>query len=118
MMKNNIDSINYTTVCAESDVAAGQSKRVNVNGRDILICNAGGAFHAIEDKCPHAGASFEGGRIRGKFISCPLHGARFDITNGRCLGGAYKSVSCFDVKVEDGLVLVGRITDPTLIATG
>lgn len=96
----------FQAVAAESEIAPGQSRKVTLDGRELLICNAGGTFYAIENKCPHAGASFEGGRIRGKLISCPLHGARFDLSNGKCLGGAYKPVSCFPIRIEDGQILV------------
>ena len=108
----------YQIVATDKEVAPGQSKKFTLEGRDLLLCNAAGTFHVIEDKCPHAGASFEGGRIRGKFISCPLHGARFDLSTGRCLGGAYKPISCFSVKVEDGHVWVNAHTELELIATG
>lgn len=96
----------YEVVATEDEIAPGQSRKFSLAGREILICNSGGVYYAIDDHCPHAGASFEGGRIRGKLISCPLHGARFDLTNGKCLGGAYKPLSCFSVKVENGRVSV------------
>lgn len=108
----------YRRVAGEDEIAPGQSKKITIDGRELLLCNAAGAFHVIEDKCPHAGASFEGGRIRGKFISCPLHGARFDLTDGRCLGGAYRPVPCFSVKVEDGHIWIDPHAELSLITTG
>lgn len=118
MIQENHKQNGYQLVAAEGDIAPGQSRKITLGGRELLLCNAAGTFHVIEDRCPHAGASFEGGRIRGKFISCPLHGARFDLSNGRCLGGAYKPVACFSVKVEDGHVWVDANTELELIATG
>jgi len=109
---------NYQVVAAQEEIPAGQSRKVTLNDRDLLICNAGGTFYAIDDRCPHAGASFEGGRIRGKLIACPLHGARFDLATGKCLGGAYKPVSCFSVKLEDGQVSVDATQELDLCATG
>ncbi|RJG03361.1 Rieske (2Fe-2S) protein [Noviherbaspirillum sedimenti] len=108
----------YQIVAEQEEIPPGQSRKVSLEGRDLLICNAGGTFYAIDDRCPHAGASFEGGRIRGKLIACPLHGARFDLSNGKCLGGAYKPVSCFSVKVEDGQVSVDATQELDLCATG
>lgn len=114
--ENNIHN-GYQVVAEEGELAAGESKLFEMAGRELILCNAGGTLYVIENKCPHAGASFEGGRIRGKFISCPLHGSRFDLTTGKCLGGAYKPVLCFGVKVEDGKVWVDATSELELIAT-
>lgn len=107
----------YQIVATQDEIPPGQSRKISVDGRDLLICNAAGTFYAIDDRCPHAGASFEGGRIRGKLIACPLHGARFDLSTGKCLGGAYKPVSCFPVKLEDGQVSVDPTQELDLCAT-
>jgi nitrite reductase/ring-hydroxylating ferredoxin subunit len=117
MTQENNEQSHYQIVATQEDIPAGQSRKVTINGRDLLLCNAGGTFYAIDDRCPHAGASFEGGRIRGKLIACPLHGARFDLSNGKCLGGAYKPVSCFSVKLEDGQVSVDATQELDLCAT-
>jgi nitrite reductase/ring-hydroxylating ferredoxin subunit len=108
----------FQIVATQDEIPPGQSRTVSLEGRDLLICNAGGEFYAIDNRCPHAGASFEGGRIRGRLIACPLHGARFDLTNGKCLGGAYKPLSCFPVKLEDGQVSVDATQEFNLCATG
>lgn len=37
---------------------------------------------------------------------CPLHGARFELSSGKCLGGGYASLRTFDVAVIDGMIHV------------
>ena len=56
--------------------------RVEVRGHALLVCRARGRLYAIEDRCPHAGASLEGGRLDGHVLECPLHGGRLDVRDG------------------------------------
>jgi nitrite reductase/ring-hydroxylating ferredoxin subunit len=37
---------------------------------------------------------------------CPLHGARFELETGRCIGGAYKDLRSFPLRVSDGMIEV------------
>jgi hypothetical protein len=59
---------------------------------------------ALNDRCTHAASRLSSGRIRRGAIMCPLHGARFDLADGRCIGGAYPAVRQFDLRVVDGMV--------------
>ena len=38
---------------------------------------------------------------------CPLHGARFEVATGRCIGAAYPDLRTFPVRVNgDGMIEV------------
>lgn len=65
-----------------SDLARGRTRAVRVGQRKILICNAGGSFFAVAERCSHAAFSLAGGRLTGFLIECPLHGACFDVRDG------------------------------------
>lgn len=83
------------------------SRAVEVDGHDILVCNAGGEFFAIENRCTHQGSELEGGRIRHCTISCPLHGAKFNLRDGSSAGQLTKiPVRTFPARVVDGYVEV------------
>ena len=45
-------------------------------------------------------------RIRRGAVMCPLHGARFELETGRCIGGAYKDLRSFPLRVSDGMIEV------------
>ncbi|MBP6508247.1 MAG: Rieske 2Fe-2S domain-containing protein [Opitutaceae bacterium] len=60
----------------------GSKKAFTVAGRRVALCNVEGTFHAIDDVCPHAGASMVAGPLRGTTLTCPLHGISFDVANG------------------------------------
>lgn len=45
----------------------------------VLLFRIAGQWHAIEDRCPHAGASLFGARLAGTHLRCPAHGLQFDL---------------------------------------
>jgi nitrite reductase/ring-hydroxylating ferredoxin subunit len=60
----------------------GSKRAFLVGGRRIALCNVEGQLHAIDDVCPHAGASMAAGPLKGTTLTCPLHAIAFDVTNG------------------------------------
>ncbi len=73
-----------------------------VNGWPVLIARDEGQLHAIINRCTHAAASFTpDGRVRRGAVMCPLHGARFKLENGECIGGAgYKPLIRFPLRED------------------
>lgn len=68
-----------------ADVPENHALRVVINGRSILLTRWRGQLYAISGRCPHAGADLSQGRLGNGRIDCPMHGWKFDITNGRPL---------------------------------
>ncbi len=93
--------IGYTYVSDISDIEVGHSISVNVEGRKILICNTDEGFFAVEDMCTHALIPLCGGLIQGTLISCPLHGAVFDLKTGEVMAPpAFEDLKTFNLKIE------------------
>jgi ferredoxin-NADP reductase len=91
----------FVKVAQHGDLAPGQMKAVAVNGAQIALCNVDGVYYAIDDTCPHRSASLAEGDLIGKEITCPLHGAIFDVTTGEVLEGpAGENLSCHRVRVS------------------
>ena len=68
------------------DVRSGAAKRMTLEGRTIALVNVNGAFHAIDDACPHdEGGSLARGTFEDGSVWCPLHGARFVLATGDAL---------------------------------
>lgn len=102
------ESLTFHDLVPVEEVPVGQMRLFTVAGEEVLLCNAAGGFFALRNRCPHAESPLYEGRLRQNSISCPLHGARFDLVSGRALGGTgYRPLTCFPVKVEAGRVLVG-----------
>ena len=51
----------------------------------IVVFNVDGVLYAIDDSCPHRGASLASGALHGRMLQCPAHGLKFDLTDG-CMG--------------------------------
>jgi len=72
----------FTKVATTQEVPAGTAKQVTVNGRAVALFNLNGTYYAIDDTCPHRGAPLWEGEVEGNELTCPWHGARFDVTTG------------------------------------
>ncbi|CAA9332062.1 MAG: Ferredoxin, 2Fe-2S [uncultured Lysobacter sp.] len=97
----------WTRVCATSELLPGESTVTWDGDTPILVCNYDGDYYALEDKCSHADYELSAGSFDGQAatVECVLHGAKFDVRDGRALcAPAYAPVPRFPVKVEDGAV--------------
>jgi nitrite reductase/ring-hydroxylating ferredoxin subunit len=90
----------FIKVATVQDVPEGKAKQVTVGGRKIALFNVAGTFYAIDDVCSHRGADLSEGTLSGSEVTCPWHGARFDVTTGANLSPpARTGVAAFKVQV-------------------
>ena len=100
-------SAGWVDVGAEADQAPGTGRRVDVGGTAVALFRSDAGWHALEDRCPHAGAPLSEGLLRGGHVVCAWHGWRFEAATGACpLFPGAPSVPRREVKVEGGRVLV------------
>ena len=69
------------------EIAPGGMKTVELNGRELVICNCDGTFRAIDRRCGHMNAPLELGTLDGSILTCAMHCAQFDVTTGEALSG-------------------------------
>lgn len=97
----------YQPAFSDLELADNDSRAVIINGTKVLICRAAGELFAVENRCTHQEAELEGGRIRGCFISCPLHGVRFDLRDGTPIGQLTRhALTTYNLRVVDGMIEV------------
>lgn len=97
----------FHPVFPDSELSDNDSKSALVEGKRVLVCRAGGTLYAVENRCTHQEAELEGGRIRGCFISCPLHGVKFDLRDGVPMGQLTRvPLPTFEIRVVDGVIEV------------
>jgi len=77
-----------------------------LGGWYVLVARLEDGFAAVNDRCTHQAALLSGGRIRRGAVMCPLHGARYDMMSGTCIGAAYKDLRSFPVRLTDGMIEV------------
>jgi nitrite reductase/ring-hydroxylating ferredoxin subunit len=68
-----------------NEIPDGKMKHVEVDGKEVLIANVGGKFYAISDRCGHMNALLSMGNLTGNTVTCPFHGAKFDVITGKKL---------------------------------
>jgi nitrite reductase/ring-hydroxylating ferredoxin subunit len=69
------------------DILPGGMKTVELDGRELVICNVGGTFYAIARRCGHMNAPLEMGTLEGTILTCAMHCAQFDVATGEALSG-------------------------------
>ncbi len=90
-----------------AQIRKGQMRACTIGGREIVVCHTGEGVFAVDDICTHAHARMSEGRLRGTRLICPLHGASFDVRDGRVLGApATLPLPCHRVRIVDGLIEV------------
>ena len=89
----------FHPVCKVQDVPEGEGKTVTVGKKLIAVFRDGGQFYAIDDLCPHMGASLSGGYVEGGIVGCPWHGWRFRLNDGAWADNPRLKVGCYPVQV-------------------
>ncbi len=75
----------FVDICKVCDVPTGETRMFMVNESAIGVFNVAGEFYAMDDPCPHAGASLSHGIVEGDVVRCRIHHWRFCIRNGKYL---------------------------------
>ena len=86
-------------------IPPGTGASFTIADKDIAIFNVDGTICSIADTCPHAGGSLGLGKLDGRIVTCPVHGMKFDVTNGCFAGTSDSAIASYLVKVVDGRVL-------------
>lgn len=73
-----------------------------VDGREIVLCRVEGKICALAGICTHEDLPLEGGTVEDGVLTCPWHGAQYDVRTGRVLAlPAIRPVEVFPVRVDD-----------------
>ena len=89
----------FKKACRVGDVAEGEGKAVVVGGKLIALFCTGGDYHAIDDVCPHMGASLSEGVVENGIVTCPWHAWRFRLADGTWADNPRIKIGCFPVRV-------------------
>jgi nitrite reductase/ring-hydroxylating ferredoxin subunit len=73
----------FVDVADVNGVPEGKMKHVEVGEKEILLANSEGRMYALCDRCSHMNAPLSMGALNGKVVTCPMHGARYDVTTGK-----------------------------------
>jgi nitrite reductase/ring-hydroxylating ferredoxin subunit len=93
-------------LCAVSKLSEGEPLGFTVGDQRVALYKVDDKIFATDDVCSHAFALLSTGFLEGHVVECPLHGAMFDVRNGRCRSGAYEDIRAFKVEIRDGEIYV------------
>ncbi|MCW2797397.1 nitrite reductase small subunit NirD, partial [Nocardioides sp.] len=100
-------------VCRIAELEVERGATALVHGQAIAIFRTqDDEVYALGNHDPFAKASMIARGIVGRrgdipFVASPTHKHAFDLRSGKCLDDVHVSVPAYDVKVVEGVVLVG-----------
>lgn len=89
-------------------VKRGTKMLTTLAGRELLICNVDGDFHAVANICSHMAKPLDRGRLIGSRLTCPFHGGAFDVRSGKaeCFP-ATRPLTVYPVRIRAGMIEIG-----------
>ena len=86
--------------------APGARAFLKVDEKFLVLFNINEQFYAIDDSCPHQGASLFNGKLEGKALQCCAHGLKFDLESGYMLNSTHLKMTSYLVEVIESDVFI------------
>lgn len=104
----------FQTVARVGEIPEGEGRSFPVAGTMVAIFLVDGQYHAINDFCPHMGASLASGYVENGAVTCPWHAWRFCVTDGTWLDNpkAKLKTPCYELQVVNDEIQVKVIPPP------
>lgn len=99
-------AVPFTPVAKHGDIPAGEGRTFEVGGRLVAVFFDGAAYHAMDDLCPHMGASLGSGPFAAGVVTCPWHAWRFRACDGAWCDNEKLRVEVFEVRRRDDAIEV------------
>ena len=81
---------------------------------DVAVFNIAGSVFAPQGKCTHRQGPLAEGKLDGSTVTCPVHGAQFNVCTGQVLRGPAKDpLKTYRVIVNGD---IGRVEDNDAVA--
>ncbi len=99
----------------ESDLAEASLRGAVAGALPVVLVRLAGTIHAVAGACPHIGGDLADGTLELGKLTCPLHGATFDIVSGSVRAdpfgvvppeGGVEPLPRYPVRVVDGEIQV------------
>jgi nitrite reductase (NADH) small subunit len=102
---------NWTEVASLDDIPRLGARVIKTPTLDIAVFRtAGDTVFALKDECPHRRGPLSQGIVHDNTVTCPLHNWKVDLASGAAKAPDQGCTRTYPVKVEDGLVYLGSLT--------
>lgn len=102
------ENVDYLEIAPVSELPNGERMFVDIGDTPIVIFNIGGQLFAIGDVCTHDDGPLGDGDVEGFNVTCPRHGAKFDVRTGKVTSmPAVEDIPAYPVQVRDGIIFLG-----------
>lgn len=109
----------FVTVAKVGDIPEGEGRAYEYNDQMVAVFNDNGEYRAIDDMCPHMGASLASGHLEGCIVTCPWHAWSFDTKDGSWCDNRRLKVDVYRVRlVGDEIQVAATEKDSDETATG
>ena len=100
----------FVTVAKVGEIPPNEGRAYEVGGRMIAVFLHNDQYTAIDDTCPHAGASLAQGSLEGEGVICPWHAWKFCVKEGTWLDNPQSRIrqKCFNVRVQGDEIQVEK----------
>jgi 3-phenylpropionate/trans-cinnamate dioxygenase ferredoxin subunit len=100
--------VEYLEIAPASELPSGERLFVEIEGKPIVIFNIANQYFSIADVCSHDDGPVGEGALDGYNITCPRHGAQFDVRTGKVTQmPAVVDIPAYPVRVVDGMIQLG-----------
>ena len=96
----------WIKVAEAAELPPGAGRSVAAGPRRVAVFNDGGELFAIDDTCPHQGASLGSGTLHAGRVICPLHAWVFDLRSGCCPNDSHDPVATYPARCSGGAIEV------------
>ena len=96
----------FFKVAKEGAVPEGEGRAFAVEGRMVGVYLLDGEYFAMNDFCPHMGASLASGYVEDHAVSCPWHAWRFSVKDGTWLDNPKIKTDTYEIRIENGMIEV------------
>src|SRR5437660_5891234 len=90
----------FRTLCKVQDLAEGVGRMFRVGDKLIALFYNQGKYFAIDDTCPHMGASLSEGCVENGIVTCPWHAWRFRLNDGAWADNPRLRIGSYPVRAE------------------
>ncbi|MFH1184287.1 MAG: non-heme iron oxygenase ferredoxin subunit [Chloroflexota bacterium] len=98
----------FFDISPADELPSGERIFVEIEGRAIVIFNIAGELFSIADVCSHDDGPVGEGDLDDYSITCPRHGAEFDVRTGKVLQmPAVVDIPAYPVRIINGMIQLG-----------